>query len=147
MTALITDPVKIAAAGTTGGSGSPVPGDNTVALNLADLEKKSVLLGGKATFNDAYGQLVAKVGTLTHAAKIGSSAQEALLNQAKQARENLAGVNLDEEAANLIKFQQSYQAAAQGNCYCQFIIRYLNRGCQVGYYYANFNFMGSTNGC
>ena len=113
MTALLTDPVKIAAAGTTGGSGSPVPGDNTVALSLADLEKKSGLLDGKATFNGAYGQLVAKVGTLTHAAKISSSAQAALLNQVKQDRENLAGVNLDEEAANLIKFQQSYQAAAQ----------------------------------
>jgi len=113
MTALITDPSKIAAAGTTGGPGSPIPGDNTVALRLADLEKKSVLLDGKATFNDAYVQLVAKVGTLTHAAKISSSAQEVLLNQAKQTRENLAGVNLDEEAANLIKFQQSYQAAAK----------------------------------
>ena len=88
-------------------------GDNTVALSLADLENKAVLLGGKATFNGAYGQLVANVGTLTQTATTNSSAQEALLNQAKQARENLAGVNLDEEAANLIKFQQSYQAAAQ----------------------------------
>jgi flagellar hook-associated protein 1 len=114
MTALITNPVKIAAAGTTGGSGSPpVPGDNKAALNLANLEKQPVLLGGKATFSDAYGQLVANVGTLTQSAKISSSAQEALFNQAKQARENLAGVNLDEEAANLIKFQQSYQAAAK----------------------------------
>lgn len=113
MTALITDPVKIAAAGTTGGPGLPIPGDNTVALSLADLEKKSGLLGGRATFKDAYGQLITKVGTLTHAAKISSSAQEVLFNQAKQSRENLAGVNLDEEAANLIKFQQSYQAAAQ----------------------------------
>jgi flagellar hook-associated protein 1 FlgK len=113
MTALIIDPVKIAAAGTTGGSGFPIPGDNTVALSLANLEKKSVLLGGTSTFNDAYGQLVSQVGTVTHAAKISSSAQETLLNQAKQSRENLAGVNLDEEAANLIKFQQSYQAAAK----------------------------------
>ena len=71
------------------------------------------MLGGKVTFNGAYGQLVAKVGSATHSAKISNSAQEALLNQAKQAQENLAGVNLDEEAANLIKFQQSYQAAAK----------------------------------
>jgi flagellar hook-associated protein 1 len=113
MTALITDPGKIAAAGTTGGSGFPIPGDNTVALSLANLEKKSILLGGKSTLNDAYGQMVSQVGTVTHAAKISSSAQETLLNQAKQSRENLAGVNLDEEAANLIKFQQSYQAAAK----------------------------------
>lgn len=113
MTTLITDPTKIAAAGTTGGSGLPIPGDNTVALGLANLEKKSSLLGGKTTLNGAYSQLVSKVGTLTHSAKISSSAQEALLNQAKQSRENFAGVNLDEEAANLVKFQQSYQASAQ----------------------------------
>jgi len=113
MKALITDPAKIAAAGTTGGSGLPVPGDNTVALSLANLEKASTLSGGKSTISSAYGQLVSQVGTQTHSAKVSSSAQEVLLNHAQQDRENLAGVNLDEEAANLIKFQQSYQAAAQ----------------------------------
>jgi flagellar hook-associated protein 1 FlgK len=113
LTTLITDPSKIAAAGTTGGVGLPITGDNTVALKLADLEKQTALMGGKSSLTGAYGQLVAKVGTLTHTAKISSAAQETLLNHAKQSRENLAGVNLDEEAANLVKFQQSYQAAAQ----------------------------------
>lgn len=113
VTALISDPAKIAAAGTTGGSGLPNPGDNKAALNLAALEKASTLAGGKSTLNGAYGQLVSQVGTLTQSAKVSSSAQEVLLNQAKQDRENLAGVNLDEEAANLMKYQQSYQAAAQ----------------------------------
>lgn len=112
ITSLITKPDEIAAAGTDA-PGAPVPGDNSVALSLADLENKSVLLGGKATLSDAYGQLVSKVGTLTHAANISRSAQEALFNQAKQSRESLAGVNLDEEAANLIKFQNSYQASAK----------------------------------
>ena len=93
--------------------GLPIPGDNSVALGLASLEKKSSLLGGKSSLSNAYGQLVSQVGTLTNSAKTNSSAQEALLNQAKQSRESLAGVNLDEEAANLLKFQQSYQAAAQ----------------------------------
>jgi flagellar hook-associated protein 1 FlgK len=53
MTALITDPALIAAAGSNipGPPVAPIPGDNTVALGLADLEKKSALLGGKATFN------------------------------------------------------------------------------------------------
>ena len=110
---LITDPSKIAAAGTTGGVGLPITGDNTVALKLAELEKQTALMGGKTSLSGAYGQLVAQVGTLTHTAKISSAAQETLLNHAKQSRENLAGVNLDEEAANLVKFQQSYQAAAQ----------------------------------
>jgi flagellar hook-associated protein 1 FlgK len=115
ITTLISKPGELAAAGThiPGPPVAPIPGDNTVALKLADLEKKSVLLNGKTTFSDAYGQLVTKVGTLTHAANISRSAQEVLFNQAKQSRESLAGVNLDEEAANLIKYQQSYQAAAK----------------------------------
>ncbi|TRW93032.1 flagellar hook-associated protein FlgK [Candidatus Methylobacter oryzae] len=91
----------------------PMPGDNRNALLLAGLKDKMGMLGGRASFSDAYGQIVSGVGTLTRAGQLSSSAQETLLNQAKGARESLAGVNLDEEAANLIKFQQAYQAAAQ----------------------------------
>lgn len=109
----ITDPSLIAAAGTSGGPGSPNTGDNTAALNLANLGSQPVLSGGKATFNDAYKQLVSNVGTSTQAAKTNSSALQAALNQATAAQQSLSGVNLDEEAANLVKFQQSYQAAAK----------------------------------
>lgn len=91
----------------------PMPGDNRNALQLANLANKLGMLGGTASFNSAYNEVVSGVGTLTRAAKLGASAQETLLNQAKGARESLAGVNLDEEAANLIKFQQAYQASAQ----------------------------------
>ncbi|HEY8094806.1 MAG TPA: flagellar hook-associated protein FlgK [Methylobacter sp.] len=91
----------------------PMPSDNSNALLLADLGNKLTMLGGKGSFNDAYGQIVSGVGTLTRAAELGSSAQQTLLNQAKGDRETLAGVNLDEEAASLIKFQQAYQASAQ----------------------------------
>lgn len=113
ITSKITDPAKIAAAGTTGGSGLPNTGDNKVALNLAGLENASVLSGGKSTLSGSYGKLVFQVGTQTHSAQVSSKAQESLLNQATMERESLAGVNLDEEAANLLKYQQSYQAAAQ----------------------------------
>jgi flagellar hook-associated protein 1 FlgK len=90
-----------------------MPSDNSNALLLADLGNKLTMLGGSGSFNDAYGQIVSGVGTLTRAAELSSSAQQTLLNQAKGDRETLAGVNLDEEAANLIKFQQAYQASAQ----------------------------------
>lgn len=90
-----------------------MPGDNRNALQLAALENKTTMIGGTAAFKGAYGQIVSDVGTLTRAANLSSSAQETLLNQAKASREGLAGVNLDEEAANLIKFQQAYQASAQ----------------------------------
>jgi len=88
-------------------------GDNRNALSLANLANSSGMFGGTASFQESYGQIVSTVGGLTHAANISADAQESLLNRATEARENLAGVNLDEEAANLIKFQQSYQAAAQ----------------------------------
>jgi len=115
ITTLISKPEEIAAAGSNipGPPVAPVPGDNTVALGLAKLESQAVLLNGKVTFSDAYGQLVSKVGTLTSEAKTNSSAQEVLFNQAKQAQQSFSGVNLDEEAANLIKYQNSYQASAQ----------------------------------
>ncbi len=105
----ITDPRAIAASQTV----NTLPGDNRIALELADLKTKSKLLGGTTTFSQSYEQLVADVGTKTHSASINRAAQEALFNQAKEARENGSGVNLDEEAANLIKFQNAYQAAAQ----------------------------------
>lgn len=89
------------------------PGDNRNALKLAELESKTLMLGGKSSFTQVYGQLVAEVGSKTHAAQVSRSAQDVLLKQATGTRENLAGVNLDEEAANLIKFQNSYQAAAK----------------------------------
>jgi len=109
LTVAITDPKQIAAAS----NPTAGPGDNTNALRMAKLESKAALLGGKSSFTEVYGQLVANVGDLTHAASISSKAQEVVLNQAQTSRENLAGVNLDEEAANLIKFQNAYQASAQ----------------------------------
>jgi flagellar hook-associated protein 1 FlgK len=106
----LTDPRQIALAATDTSGGAI--GDNGVGLELAALESKKLLLGGKATLHDAYSQMAAEVGTLTHAAKIAHAAQDALKQQAIKAREAVSGVNLDEEAANLVKFQQSYQAAA-----------------------------------
>ncbi len=91
----------------------PMPGDNRNGLALAGLENSLNMLGGTATFQDTYGLVVSEVGTLTRSAKISSAAQETLLNSAKEEWGKISGVNLDEEAANLIKFQQSYQAAAQ----------------------------------
>ena len=114
----ITDPRKVALATNKSPDDSytingPMPGDNRNGLLLAGLENKQGMLGGTATFQAGYGLVVSEVGVLTSSAKIATAAQETLLNNAKSAWGNVSGVNLDEEAANLIKFQQSYQAAAQ----------------------------------
>lgn len=114
----ITDTRKIALATNKSPDGSytingPMPGDNRNGLALAGLENNLNMLGGTATFQDTYGLVVSEVGTLTRSAQISTAAQETLLNSAKEEWGNISGVNLDEEAANLVKFQQSYQAAAQ----------------------------------
>lgn len=88
-------------------------GDNSNALRLAGLQQALTLANGTASFDGAYTTLVADVGTLTRQAEINTAAQERLLEQAQAERDSISGVNLDEEAANLLKFQQAYQAAAQ----------------------------------
>ncbi len=111
LTVNLSNGTQIAAASSNTSSGGV--GDNTNALALVALENNQNLLNGTATFQDAFGQSVANVGAATQAAEVNKNAQEGLLNQAKEARESVSGVNLDEEAADLVKFQQAYQAAAQ----------------------------------
>ena len=105
----ITDPRKIAAAA------DPFTGvgDNANALAMADLQLNNTLEGGNASFNDAYSQLIGDVGTKARQAKTGLEAMEAVEQSAIEARDSVSGVNLDEEAADLLKFQQAYQAAAK----------------------------------
>lgn len=88
-------------------------GDNANALRLADLSARGVLDRGATSVGAAFGQLVAQVGTGTAQARVGLDAQRALLNQAVQAQQSVSGVNLDEEAANLLRFEQSFQASAR----------------------------------
>lgn len=88
-------------------------GDNRNALALAALQTSNTMFGGSASFQDAYGNMVAEIGVQARQAQSNSRTDGVLLEQAVADRESVAGVNLDEEAANLIRFQQSYQAAAQ----------------------------------
>ena len=88
-------------------------GDNRNMLDMSALQTVTNLLGGTASYQDAYGSTVSDVGTRTSRASLNLQSQQALLNQALQERESVSGVNLDEEAANLLIFQTAYQAAAQ----------------------------------
>ncbi|MGY8819350.1 MAG: flagellar hook-associated protein FlgK [Pseudomonadales bacterium] len=93
--------------------------DNRNALKLVDLQTKQTVgvdpgsAGSGFSFTDGYGELVERVGTLTAQARMDSEATGAILKQATDNRDSLSAVNLDEEAANLIKFEQYYNASAQ----------------------------------
>jgi len=87
--------------------------DNSNMLGLVGLQTTNSMLGGTASFLDAYAGIITDIGTKTHQADIANQAQQTLLRQAVNAREAVSGVNLDEEAANMMRFQQAYQASAQ----------------------------------
>ncbi len=92
---------------------SSATGDTRNAGLLGDLQSKNILDGGKATFQSAYAHLVSTVGNKTREVQVNAGAAEAQLKQAEGAANNVSGVNLDEEAANLLKYQQAYQAAGK----------------------------------
>ena len=88
-------------------------GDNRNALALAGLQTADILDNGSLSIAQGYSQLVAQVGSQTGAANIEREAVQSLLFQTTARRDSVAGVNLDEEAARLIQFQQAYTASAQ----------------------------------
>jgi flagellar hook-associated protein 1 FlgK len=107
-------------------SGVPQQGDKfAIAANTAGtadtrniqalgaLQTKNIFNGGSATYQSAFAQTVSAVGNKTREVQVNASAGEALLKQVQGAASDVSGVNLDEEATNLLKYQQAYQAAGK----------------------------------
>lgn len=103
----IDDLDKIAAAGAGGGTGN-----NENALALQDLQHAKIV-DGSATLSGAYGAMVSDVGNRTNIVQANLDAQQGLTDQLKAVQQSESGVNLNEEAANLIRYQQFYQANAK----------------------------------
>jgi len=87
--------------------------DNRNALLLAGLQTGKTLAGGTASYQSAYAQIVSDVGNKTREIQVTATAQESVVKQAEEAQQSLSGVNLDEEAANLLRYQQAYQASGK----------------------------------
>lgn len=87
------------------------PGGNEVALQAAALSQAKILDG--ATFTQFYAAQAADVGRMAAEARNGLDSSQALATQARQFREEMQGVNLDQEAIALVEYQRAYQASAQ----------------------------------
>ena len=90
--------------------------DNRNAQSLIDLQTKATVgtqSGGGASVTGAYSSLIEQVGARTNQAELDATATSSILSGAEASRESLSGVNLDEEAVNLVKFQQYYSASAK----------------------------------
>ncbi|HLW04608.1 MAG TPA: flagellar hook-associated protein FlgK [Azoarcus sp.] len=113
-------------------AGAPEPGDvfeftpteagvadNRNAVALGALQTTRTMLAASAgdeptsTFQSVYAQLVSRVGNKAREVQVNLASQEVLMTQATDARDSLSGVNLDEEAANLMRYQQAYLASAK----------------------------------
>ncbi len=88
-------------------------GDNTNALALGKVANQGVLDGGVTSIGRAYSQMVTQIGSAGAVASADQVTQKAVFNQAMTTQQSVSGVNLDEEAANLVRYQQAYQASAQ----------------------------------
>jgi flagellar hook-associated protein 1 FlgK len=87
--------------------------DNRNALLLAGLQTTNTVANGTASYQGAYSQIVSDVGDQGSEIQVQSNAQDALVQQTTNAQQSFSGVNLDEEAANLIRYQQAYQASGK----------------------------------
>lgn len=88
-------------------------GDNRNAVILSSLQTQNTIGGKTTTFQGGYAQFVSLVGNKAHELEITSASETKLLAQNVAAQQSESGVNLDEEAADLLRYQQAYQAAGK----------------------------------
>ena len=88
-------------------------GDNRNGQALADALKKPLFDAGTVSLTDSIAQYVSAIGVSTNQAQINRDAQGVLNTEALTQKSNVSGVNLDEEAAALVRYQQAYQAASE----------------------------------
>lgn len=95
------------------GPNTAASGDNRNILAIGNLQLANGMGDGTATFQSAYSSMVSLIGNKAREVDVTLTAQENLVKQGQNAMQSVSGVNLDEEAANLMRYQQAYQAAAK----------------------------------
>jgi flagellar hook-associated protein 1 len=94
-------------------TGDGGPGDGSAALAIAQLRTKPVMIGQITTFDDFFAGAVSEIGLKGEQAEKSLDTQELILKELNSLKESVSGVNMDEELANMVKFQHGYAAAAR----------------------------------
>jgi flagellar hook-associated protein 1 FlgK len=94
-------------------SSATAVGDNGVARQLAGLREEKILAGGTATASESWARLVYRVGRDKQAADQSQGTREEITRQLRNLQDSVSGVSLDEEAADLMRFQRAYEANAR----------------------------------
>jgi len=108
--ALAVDPLSVASALQGGGEAF---GDGSAALAIANLRTVPVMLGASGSFDEYFSSVVTDIGLRGEIAQTALETQSLVLKELRDMREALSGVNIDEELANMIKYQHGYSAAAR----------------------------------
>jgi len=101
------------AAGKAGHNGVVEAGDGSSAVEIAALRNNPVMIGRSRTFDDYFAESVTNVGLKGEQAQTNLLSQNAIMADLRDLRDSISGVNIDEELADIIKFQHGYNAAAK----------------------------------
>lgn len=94
-------------------NGNVAVGDGRAATEIASIRNKTVMIGTERTFDDYFADSVTKVGLKGEQAETNLLSQASIMQDLKNMRESISGVNIDEELADIMKFQHGYNAAAK----------------------------------
>ena len=111
--AMAVDPALVADSALLAGSATGAAGNNEIARALAGLRDARIAVGGSSTAAQGWGQFVYHVGADVNGALDSAASRDEVVRQLTRLRDEASGVSLDEEAANLMKFQRAYEANAR----------------------------------
>ena len=110
---VIRNDVMSVAAGYMDAAGRAPTGDGRAAVEIAAIRNSSVMVGGMKTFDDYFADSVTNVGLKGEQAETNLLSQNAIMDDLRNLRDSISGVNIDEELAEIMKFQHGYNAAAK----------------------------------
>jgi flagellar hook-associated protein 1 FlgK len=111
--ALAVDPTLAGNSALVAASSTGTAGDNQTAKAIANLRDARTMNGGTASLSDVWSQLVFRVGSDSQTAQAQQQTGQQIVDQISALRDQVSGVSLDEESANMLKFQRAYQANAK----------------------------------
>ena len=110
---VIASDVQSVAAGFANNQGRADADDGRAAVEIAAIRNSKMMVGGERTFDDYFADTVTRIGLKGEQAENMLASQKAIMNDLRDLRDSISGVNVDEELADIIKFQYGYQAAAK----------------------------------
>ena len=110
---VIKNDVMNVAAGYIDSNGNAFTGDARAAVEIASIRNSKIMVGSQKTFDDYFADTVTNVGLKGEQAEMNLLSQNAIMEDLHNLRDSISGVNIDEELAEVMKFQHGYNAAAK----------------------------------